>query len=276
MKNQLMISIFVMGAAVFTSPPAANAQTTAKSGASSSAAVPRAPDGKPDLSGMWTTPTGPGEAESVAKIYGKPLQLGRSHDPWFLTPWAQAQFDYNQDPTTGINAHGARLELNPRYAHCIPLGLPQQIAGTDVLSPFEILQTPRKVVVLYEHDNVIRQIFTDGREHPKPLEITWAGHSIGHWEGDTLVVDTVGMRDETWLDNDGHVHSDQLRITERIHRVDHDTLQTDMTLEDPKALAKPWTQHIFHKLRPDWDLREEVRCTENIKRGVYTGEYEGQ
>ena len=84
------------------------------------------------------------------------------------------------------------------------------------------------------------------------------------------------MRDETWLDNDGHVHSDQLHVMERIQRVDHDSLHTEMTLEDPKALAKPWTQHIFHKLRPDWDLREEVRCTENIKRGVYTGEYEGQ
>ncbi len=84
------------------------------------------------------------------------------------------------------------------------------------------------------------------------------------------------MRDETWLDNDGHVHSYQLHIVERIHRVDHDTLQTDMTLEDPKALAKPWTQHIFHELRPDWDLREEIRCTENIKRDVYAGEYEGQ
>jgi hypothetical protein len=89
-------------------------------------------------------------------------------------------------------------------------------------------------------------------------------------------VDTVGMRDETWLDNDGHVHSDQLHIVERIHRVDQNTLQTDMTLEDPKALEKPWTQHIFHKLRPDWDLREEIRCTENIRRGVYTGEFENQ
>jgi len=89
-------------------------------------------------------------------------------------------------------------------------------------------------------------------------------------------VDTVGTRDETWLDNDGHVHSDQLHVMERIHRVDHDTLHTEMTLEDPKALAKPWTQHMFDKLRPDWDLREEVRCAENIRRGVYTGQYKSQ
>jgi hypothetical protein len=274
MRNLLADAILIV--AMFSVLRVVNAQTAAKAGAPPSAPAPRTSDGKPDLSGLWTTPTGPGEAESIAKISGQPLQLGRSRDPWFLTPWAQAQFDYNQDPTQGINAHGARLELNPRYAHCVPLSLPQEVAGTDVLSAFEILQTPRKLAIIYEHDNMVRQVFTDGRQHPKPLELTWLGHSIGRWEGETLVVDTVGMREETWLDNDGHVHSNQLHMVERIHRVDYNTLQTEMTLEDPKALEKPWTQRIFHKLRPDWDLREEIRCTENIKRGVYTGEFEDQ
>jgi hypothetical protein len=274
MRNLLAGTILIV--AMFAVLRVVNAQTAVKAGAPPGAPAPRTPDGKPDLSGLWTTPTGPGEAESIAKISGQTLQLGRSHDAWLLTPWAQAQFDYNQDPTKGINAHGARLELNPRYAHCVPLSLPQEVAGTDVLSAFEILQTPRKLTIIYEHDNMVRQVFTDGRQHPKPLELTWLGHAIGRWEGETLVVDTVGMRDETWLDNDGHVHSDQLHVIERIHRVDSNTLQTDMTLEDPKALEKPWTQHIFHKLRPDWDLREEIRCTENIRRGVYTGEFESQ
>jgi hypothetical protein len=272
MRKLLAGTILIV--AMFAVLRVVNAQTAAKAGAPPSTPAPRTTDGKPDLSGLWTTPTGPGEAEGIAKISGQPLQLGRSHDPWFLTPWAQAQFDYNQDPTKGINAHGARLELNPRYAHCVPLSLPQEVAGTDVLSAFEILQTPRKLTIIYEHDNMVRQVFMDGRQHPKPLELTWLGHSIGRWEGETLVVDTVGMRDETWLDNDGHVHSDQLHVIERIHRVDSNTLQTDMTLEDPKALEKPWTQHIFHKLRSDWDLREEIRCTENIRRGIYTGEFE--
>jgi hypothetical protein len=275
MQIRWIPSILIILAASFA-PSVTRAQENAKTAANSNTPVPRTTDGKIDLTGFWTTPTGPGEAESVAKVFGKPLQLGRSHDPWFLTPWSQAQFDYNQDPTKGINAHGARLELNPRYAHCIPLSLPQQVAGTDVLSPFEIFQTPAKLLIIYEHDNAVREIHTDGRQHPKPVEITWLGNSIGHWEGDTLVADTVGMRDETWLDNDGHVHSDQLHVTERIHRVDFNTLQTDMTLEDPKALEKPWTQHIFHKLRTNWDLLEDVRCTENIKRGIYTGQYENQ
>jgi len=268
------IPSILMLAAAFSCLMIARAQNSTKPPAPSAEPIPRTPDGKVDLTGFWTTPTGPGEAESIAKIFGQPLQLGRSHEPWFLTPWAQAQFNYNQDPTQGVNAHGARLELNPRYAHCIPLSLLQQVAGTDVLSPFQILQTPREAWVIFEHDNAIQQIYTDGRQHPKPLDLTWLGNSVGRWEGDTLVVDTVGMRDETWLDNDGHVHSDQLHMVERIHRVDHDTLQTDITIDDPKALEKPWTQHVFHKLRPTWDFMEDVRCTENIKRGVYTGQYE--
>ena len=275
MRSCFIRSFLLLGA-VCLSPFFALCQESPKTGGGDHLAVPRTPDGKVDLSGFWTTPTGPGEPESIAKIFGEPLILGRSREPWFMTPWAQAQFDYNQDPTKGINAHGARLELNPRYAHCVPLSLPQQIAGTDVLSPFEIFQTPQKLVVIYEHDNAVREIHTDGRQHPKPLELTWLGNSIGHWEGDTLVVDTIGMRDETWLDNDGHVHSDQLHVTERIRRLDYKTLQTDMILEDPKALEKPLSQHIFHKLRPNWDLMEDVRCTENIKRGIYTGQYDNQ
>lgn len=274
--QRCFVRVFALFAALYLCPFVTVSQENAKLAGSTNAVVPRTLDGKVDLSGFWTTPTGPGEAESIAKVFGEPLTLGHSREQWFMTPWAQAQFDYNQDPTKGINAHGARLELNPRYAHCIPLSLPQQIAGTDVLSPFEIFQSPKKLVVIYEHDNAVREIHTDGRQHPKPVEITWLGNSVGHWEGDALVVDTIGMRDETWLDNDGHVHSDQLHIIERIRRIDYNTLQTDMTLEDPKALEKPWTQHIFHKLRADWDLMEDVRCTENIKRGIYTGQYDNQ
>src|SRR5882672_3091197 len=164
MRNCLAGTILFV--AMFIGMRVIHAQTSVKAGPPPSGPAPRTSDGKPDLSGLWTTPTGPGEPESIAKIFGQPLQLGRSHDPWSLTPWAQAQFDYNQDPTQGINAHGARLELNPRYAHCIPLSLLAQVAGTDVLSPFEIHQAPRKLTVIFEHDNAIRQIFTDGRAHP--------------------------------------------------------------------------------------------------------------
>jgi hypothetical protein len=114
----------------------------------------------------------------------------------------------------------------------------------------------------------------DGRNHPSELEITWIGHSVGKWDGDTLVVDTIGMREEPWLNNDGYVHSLDLRIVERIQRLDHDTLLTEMTLHDPKAFTTPWKQNIFRRLRPGWELIENSLCGERYyKSGVYdTGE----
>jgi len=131
-------------------------------------------------------------------------------------------------------------------------------------------------VIVFEDDNMVRQIYTDGRKHPDSLELTWEGNSVGHWEGNALVVDTVGFRPETWIDDNGHVHSDKLHMVERIQRIDFNTLQIDLTLDDPKALEKPWTEHIFRKLRPDWDIREDVRCTEHIKTDIYGDVDSGQ
>ena len=265
MKIASGISILLLASATLLCVQGLRAQSTAKP-APANTPIPRSADGHPDLSGVWSAPTEPGEAASLPKQYG-PARMGLVQEEWSMTPWAQAAFDYNWNPTKGVNAHGARIELNPRYAHCVPYSPVQLTAG--IIGPYEILQTPKKLVVFYESDNVVRQIFTDGRKHPESLELTWEGNSIGHWEGDTLVADTVGMRDETWIDDNGHVHSDQLHMVERIHRIDYNTLQIDLTLDDPKALEKPWTEHIFRKLRPDWDIREEMRCTEHIKKDIF-------
>ena len=102
----------------------------------------------------------------------------------------------------------------------------------------------------------------DGREHPKDLEQTYMGHSIGRYEGDTLVIDTIGFNDKTWLDPMGLPHSDALHVVERISRTDHDTLQVDYTLDDPKAYTKPWTAQRIFNLHPDWQIKEYV-CAEN-------------
>src|SRR5262249_50425191 len=122
--------------------------------------------------------------------------------------------------------------------------------------------TPKRVMIIYEYDHTVRQIWTDGRKHPDPIDLSWVGHSIGTWEGDTLVVDTVGMRPENWLtySQNPYVASAALRITERYRRVDNDTLDITVTYEDPKAFAKPWTQRIFRRLRPKWEIAEDVRC----------------
>ena len=127
----------------------------------------------------------------------------------------------------------------------------------------EIMQTPGRVVMLYEYDHFVREIYTDGRQHPKDLNSTWMGDSIGKWEGDTLVVDSVGFNDKTWLDNDGHPHTDELHVVERVHRTSHDTLTIDVTIDDPKAYTKPWGGHMIFELKPDWNLGEMV-CEDNI------------
>jgi hypothetical protein len=99
--------------------------------------------------------------------------------------------------------------------------------------------------------------------HKKDLAPTWMGDSIGRWEGDTLVVDTVGFNDRTWLDQVGHPHSDALHLVERIRRHDHDTLQIDFTFDDPKAYTQPWTGEKLFKLRLDWNISEYV-CEDNF------------
>jgi hypothetical protein len=117
-------------------------------------------------------------------------------------------------------------------------------------------------MIIYEFDHYVRQIYTDGRDHDKNLPASWMGDSIGHWEGDTLVVDTINFNDKTWLDRGGHPHSDQLHLVERIHRVPPDILKIDLTVEDPKAYTKTWTAALFFQLRPKWNLMEMV-CEDN-------------
>ena len=188
------------------------------------------------------------------------------------TPWAEERLKYNIDPLflddDGKPAPRIRNELDPS-SHCFP-------SGTARLSaPFQIFQVPGQVWIIYQENTEVRQIFTDGRKHPEgdALELTWNGHAIGTWEGDTLVVDTVGMRDETLLDGAGHVHSGQLRIVERIRRIAYDVLQVEKTYTDPKALTKPVKQVATYPLAPsDWDLLQDIKCEEKFQKGIWYGE----
>jgi hypothetical protein len=143
----------------------------------------------------------------------------------------------------------------------------------------EIIQTPTKVIIIHEYRNSIRHIYTDGRQHPNNPELTWNGHSIGKWEGDTLVVDTVGFRDESWLDTGGHEHSTELHVVERFRRVNNDTLEIERTLIDPIAIAKPFVSRTSVRLRPEIDLDENMDgrqfdCTQFMVRKPGFGEGE--
>ena len=272
MKAQNVASILGVTVAAFSAgfiTLAILAQTPAapRPAAAGATSVPRTPDGKPDLSGTWV---GGG---SFGGFNGGP-------SPMELTPWGVDKFTWNKEPAAPITGGPSRVELDPVY-HCYPAGMVRLGPPLDVpggFAPaFQITQIPGKVVIFYEFAHEARFIYTDGRDHPKPYQPTWNGHSIGRWDGDTLVVDTIGLRDETWLDSQGHEHSTQLRVVERYRRPDMGTLEVERTLTDPVALAKPHTIRTAVKLRPDYDIDENIDgrqndCTGYMVRKHYFGE----
>jgi hypothetical protein len=170
-----------------------------------------------------------------------------------MTAWAQAKFNAAK---SSFGPHAVPLveTTDPLYHTCAPIGFP--IAYLYPL-PMQIVQAPGEVIMLFEWDSLRHQIFTDGRAHDTALGPLWMGDSIGHWEGDTLVADTVNFNDKTWLDRMGHPHSDALHVVERIRRIDHDHLVDDITIEDLKAYTKPWTAHLPFVLKPKWTLAEQ-------------------
>ena len=142
--------------------------------------------------------------------------------------------------------------------HCDPPGVPRVYFHPY---PFEFVNTPKYLLMLYEYDHTVRRIYTDGRPLPMDPDLSWMGTSVGHWEGDTtFVVETVGFNDKTWLDRLGHPHSTELHVTERFRRIDMDHMQVDFILQDPKALAAPWKSTFYFEQRPKWELGE-ISCS---------------
>jgi hypothetical protein len=135
--------------------------------------------------------------------------------------------------------------------------------------PLQVVQTPKLTVILFEADTTYREIYTDGRKHNPDDDPTWMGHSVGHWEGDVLVVDTVGVKDTAWLDGDGVPLSDQLHVVERFSLQDQGkTLEDLMTIEDPKIFTAPIVKRLVYNLKADWSLMEYV-CEEGNRDNVY-------
>jgi hypothetical protein len=132
-------------------------------------------------------------------------------------------------------------------------------------------QKPTHIFILHEGNiHTYRQIFMDGRPHPKDLDPTWLGHSIGHWEGDTLVIDTVGYNDQFWFDRRGHPHTEQLHTIERWTRLDKGRMENKVTMDDPGAYTRPWTVTFMATLSPPDDDLQEYICQENNQYGVDT------
>jgi hypothetical protein len=204
------------------------------------APAPKTADGHPDLSGVWM-PNTRGLQD---------LTVGMNPPDVPYQPWAEQLFK--------SRANGARGKDDPA-AHCVP-GMPKMLV---LPYPYKIFEMPGVTVILYEGFTTFRQIFTDGRELPKDPQPSWLGYSVGKWDGDTFVVDTIGINDRTWMDNAGRPHSDALHTIERYRRPNFGTLEVTLTIDDPKAYTRPWTvSHTPSRLLVEQDLLEYV-CTEN-------------
>ena len=199
--------------------------------------APKLATGKPDLSGLW-------RPADVSLIEDITLGLKRG-ETLPIKPDAE-------------KIKQSRLSTQDPEVNCLPTGVPRMAPY-----PWRIVMTPERVFFLFEGNvHSYRQIFMDGRKHPVYLDPSWYGHSIGHWEGDTLVVDTVGFNDKFWFDFVGHPHTEQLHTVEQYTRPNEGTLVEQVTIEDPGAYTRPFTISSSHRLMPNDELLEYV-CNEN-------------
>jgi hypothetical protein len=219
-----------------------------------SAPAPRTADGKPDLTGIWQAGTAGGAGQ-----YGYDYNVAQNLPPDSLTPWAQSIRQQRvQD-----------FRKDSPLARCLPVSVP--FLNFRGLS--RIVQTPDLVVILYESPNSPhRSVFLDGRALPKNPNPTWLGYSVGHWEGDTLVVNSAGFNDQGWLDVGGNPQTESLRLTERFRRPDFGHLQLEVTFEDPKTFSKPFTLSMTKTYTADTEIFEDVceneRDSGHLKCGV--------
>ena len=200
------------------------------------APAPKTADGKPNLSGIWTAESG----KYLENLAGAGVEVP-------MQTWAAAVYKERFET----------LGRDKPQVRCLPHGVPDDMLVPGY--PFKIIQTPGETIILGEEFNQYRQIFTDGRGLPVDPNPAWFGYSVAKWEGDTLVVETTGFNDGSWLDNGGHPHTDALHLTERFRRPSFGSLELDIAVDDPKAYTKPWKSVTVHfVLLPDTELIENL------------------
>lgn len=273
MTAALAIVIALMPSALIAqwpSYPTPGVPRTADGKPNLSAPTPRTADGKPDLSGIWEV-SRPVGAVLAASRNTRPAGAAASNEDFLAaarrSPFWNLSSSFQEGlPFTpwGAELHRERVADNSRDnpdAHCLPLGIMQFHNHSQ---PRKMIQTPQEIVILYEANAGIRQIFTDGRRLPKDPEPWWYGYSTGHWEGDTLAVESSGFRDGGWLDVEGSPLSDAAKVIERYRRPDFGHLTIEVTIDDPKAYTKPFTVTVNQRIMVDTELIEFV-CQENEK-----------
>ena len=220
-----------------------------------SAPAPRSADGRPDLSGLWepgtqgaATPTVSGEVLLPLEVVNIAARLkgGLPYRPWARELQRTRQDSNGKDSPT---------------VRCLPMGMVWMLSQPF---PRKIVQLGDLVVVLYEKDTQYRQIFTDGRPLPNDPQPSFNGYSSGKWAGDTLVVETIGLRDDLWADLRGNPITAAAKVTEKIRRPNYGNLEIEVTVDDTKAYTTPWTVTLNHHIKLDTDLLEYV-CLENEK-----------
>ena len=257
----LWIIVALVGAGISTGAqwlnhPTAGAPRTRDGKVNMTARVPRL-SGKPDLSGLWQVQ---GQPRAPGALFG----LGESENSRYFIN-VLADFPPNGLPLTpaglGRWKHNAQPTTPSPIVNCLPDGMPH---GNVLPQPFKVIHSTGVIVLLYEVGTTFRQVFMDGRKLPVDPSPTWQGYSVGRWEGDTLVVDTIGFNDRSWLDVRGTPHSEEMRVEERFRRRDYGHLDLTTTITDPKTFTRPITFGVVLDLMPDTDLLEHY-CAENEK-----------
>ena len=231
------IGCLIILIAVLLLPPFASAQMSKRADSMKESAAAPAPEH--DLSGVWLIAS---RAQSLSK------------DPPAFTAAGDAQFKAN------IPGFGPRAKPggNDPINHCDPMGVPRSLLSDQ---PMQFVQLPGRMVQFLEFNHTWRDIWTDGRELPKDPEPKWFGTSVGKWQGDAFVVNTVGVEDRTWLDSLGYPHSDAMTLEERYRRTDMNTMELTVTLTDPKFYSKPWvSDKKLFKLQPKLEAVGENYC----------------
>jgi hypothetical protein len=260
MRLRLLGSI-LSAFALLAASLAMQAQTSAKPGPVAATAIP-------DLSGNWA-PHRPVPVTGETALCGirtvcdelrgvtPPPMTEKLEEPE-MQPWAEEKY----------RAVREGKSRDPDFTGCTPQSPTDLMLDNRRL--YELRQFPDVVLLLFDEDHLVRRIYMDGRAHPDGSLSTWMGHSIGKYEGDTLVVDTVGFNDKNWIDRQGHPHSDALHLVERFRRLNQNTLQYEVTIDDPKAYKKPWTRKMVQDLLPPgFEMLEGDLCDELLQVGTH-------
>jgi len=235
-----------------------------------SARAPRTRDGKPDLSGVWHIEPTP--LAELKRIFGDdvnklevPGEEASNLSKYAVSVLVDLKPGDNIVRPEGLEIMKSHRSMDLPSATCLPIGYPFDAL---IFQYLKIVQTPALMLMMLESDSTTRQIHLDGRALPRDPLPTWFGYSTAKWEGETLVVETSGFNDKSWLDAVGHPHSESLRMTERLHRANFGRLEASYTFDDPKLYTRPFSFNVTYVLQPGSDVLEFV-CTENEKDHVH-------